>query len=233
MAMARMRRRETQHCRRRRGVPSTCCTMRRDHQDRQPDMPDQLSRTGLPVRRLGSVALANDAQRRRWRSTATRRPGFQHAVRPVSTGISSRSSSTASFSRTYGWRANGHPSSRPARAFCAAGHRGCLMSYVPIDDRKARQGRLEAGEASVLPDLAGAPTALPPGTFRMVTIWAIRCPLGVAQMTKYMAVWCTTCTSPSTSTALCWARPAQVWRPALPAVRAQFDAYNQATCRLL
>jgi len=192
---------------------------------------DYLSRRlGLPV------ALANDAQAAalaEHRHGAGR--GFSSMLYcPVSTGISSAVIIDGKLFRgTYGWAGEtGHAIITPGEGIlCGCGNRGCLMSYVSGSMiAKHVKARLEAGEASVLPDLAGGADRI---TARHIQDgYDLGDPLSrwaVAQMSKYMAVWLYNLYV--TFNINCFVLGGGLLKfgdRLFPAVRAQFDAYNQS-----
>ena len=192
---------------------------------------DYLSgKLGLPV------ALANDAQAAalaEHRHGAGR--GFQNMLYcPVSTGISSAIIIEGKLFRgSYGWAGEtGHAIITPGEGIlCGCGNRGCLMSYVSGSMIvKHVQAKLAAGEASILPELAGDASRITAYTIQQgydlkdpLALWA------VAQMAKYMAVWLYNLYVSFNINCFVFGGGLLKFGDRLfPEVRRQFDGYNQS-----
>lgn len=192
---------------------------------------DYLSgKLGLPV------ALANDAQAAalaEHRHGAGR--GFPNMLYcPVSTGISSAVIINGQLFRgSYGWAGEtGHAIITPGEGIlCGCGNRGCLMSYISGSMIvKHVQKKLAEGEKSILPELAGGTSRITAYTIEQgydqgdpLARWAL------AQMTKYMAVWLYNLYVTFNINCFVFGGGLLKFGDRLfPAVRAQFDAYNQS-----
>ena len=192
---------------------------------------DYLSeRLGLPV------ALANDAQAAalaEYRHGAG--CGFPNMLYcPVSTGISSAIIINGQLFRgSYGWAGEtGHAIITPGEGIlCGCGNRGCLMSYVSGSMIvKHVQERIAQGEKSVMTELAGDASRITAYTIQQgydmgdpLARWALH------QMTKYMAVWLYNLYVTFNINCFVFGGGLLKFGDRLfPAVRAQFDAYNQS-----
>lgn len=121
--------------------------------------------------------------------------GFRHMLYcPVSTGISSGIIiNNDLFRGRYGWAGeSGHMIVTPGEGIeCGCGNRGCLMSYCSGSMIvKHVRARLEAGAASMMPELAGGAQNITARTLEEawdaddeLARWAVE------QMARYMAVW--------------------------------------------
>lgn len=192
---------------------------------------DYLSgKLGLPV------ALANDAQAA---ALAEHRHGagcgFPNMLYcPVSTGISSAVIINGQLFRgSYGWAGeSGHTIITPGEGIlCGCGNRGCLMSYVSGSMIvKHVQERIAQGEKTVMTELAGDASRITAYTIQQgydmgdpLARWAL------AQMTKYMAVWLYNLYVTFNINCFVFGGGLLKFGDRLfPAVRAQFDAYNQS-----
>ena len=192
---------------------------------------DYLSRKlGLPV------ALANDAQAAalaEHRHGAGR--GFPSMLYcPVSTGISSAVVIDGKLFRgSYGWAGEtGHAIITPGEGvLCGCGNRGCLMSYVSGSMIvKHVQAKLEQGETSILPELAGGAAHI--NAFHIQQGYDLGDPLAkwaLEQMTKYMAVWLYNLYVTFNINLFVFGGGLLKFGDRLfPGVRALFDAYNQS-----
>ena len=192
---------------------------------------DYLSqKLGLPV------ALANDAQAAalaEHRHGAGR--GFTNMLYcPVSTGISSAVIIDGRLFRgSYGWAGEtGHAIITPGEGLlCGCGNRGCMMSYVSgsMIVRHA-QMRISEGEKTALTEIAGGADRI---TAQHILIgYDLGDPLSiqlVAQMAKYMAVWLYNLYVTFNINCFVFGGGLLKFGDRLfPAVRAQFDAYNQS-----
>ena len=192
---------------------------------------DYLSeRLGLPV------ALANDAQAAalaEYRHGAG--CGFPNMLYcPVSTGISSAIIINGQLFRgSYGWAGEtGHAIITPGEGIlCGCGNRGCLMSYVSGSMIvKHVQEKIAQGEKTVMTELAGDASRITAYTIQQaydmvdpLARWAL------AQMTKYMAVWLYNLYVTFNINCFVFGGGLLKFGDRLfPAVRAQFDEYNQS-----
>lgn len=192
---------------------------------------DYLSRRlGLPV------ALGNDAQAAalaEHRHGAGR--GFDNMLYcPVSTGISSAVIIDGKLFRgSYGWAGEtGHAIITPGEGLmCGCGNRGCLMSYVSgsMIAKHARK-RIAEGEKTALMEIAGGADKIT--AQHILTGYDMGDPLSrqlVAQMAKYMAVWLYNLYVTFNINCFVFGGGLLKFGDRLfPAVRAQFDAYNQS-----
>ena len=192
---------------------------------------DYLSqKLGLPV------ALANDAQAAalaEHRHGAGR--GFKNMLYcPVSTGISSAVIIDGRLFRgSYGWAGEtGHAIITPGeRILCGCGNRGCMMSYVSGSMiAKHAQKRISEGEKTALTEIAGGADRIT--AQHILTGYDLGDPLSiqlVAQMAKYMAVWLYNLYVTFNINCIVFGGGLLKFGDRLfPAVRAQFDAYNQS-----
>ena len=192
---------------------------------------DYLSqKLGLPV------ALANDAQAAalaEHRHGAGR--GFDNMLYcPVSTGISSAIIIDGKLFRgSYGWAGEtGHAIITPGEGLmCGCGNRGCLMSYVSGSMiAKHAQKRIAEGEKTALTDLADGADKIT--AQHILAGYDLGDPLStqlVAQMAKYMAVWLYNLYATFNINCFVFGGGLLKFGDRLfPAVRAQFDAYNQS-----
>lgn len=187
--------------------------------------------------RLGlRVALANDAQAAalaEHRHGAGR--GFPSMLYcPVSTGISSAIIIDGKLFRgSYGWAGeSGHTIITPGEGvMCGCGNRGCMMSYVSGSMiAKHVQNRIAQGEKTVMTELAGGADRITALHIQQgydlgdpLALWA------VAQMAKYMAVWLYNLYVSFNINCFVFGGGLLKFGDRLfPAVRAQFDAYNQS-----
>ena len=193
---------------------------------------DYLSgRLGLPV------ALANDAAGGGAGRTPSRRGArlSQHAVLP---GIhrhfvgGHHRRQGCSGAATAGRARRAHAIITPGEGvLCGCGNKGCLMSYVSGSMIvKHVQEKLASGEQSVMPELAGDASRITAYTIQQgydlgdpLARWA------VAQMSKYMAVWLYNLYVSFNINCFVFGGGLLKFGDRLfPAVRAQFDEYNQS-----
>jgi len=153
---------------------------------------------------------------------------------PVSTGISSAIIIDGKLFRgSYGWAGeSGHTIITPGEGvMCGCGNRGCMMSYVSGSMiAKHVQNRIAQGEKTVMTELAGGADRITALHIQQgydlgdpLALWA------VAQMAKYMAVWLYNLYVSFNINCFVFGGGLLKFGDRLfPAVRAQFDAYNQS-----